>query len=549
MAFLNIGVVLSVFGCSVLLPVITYYVTSALFRQRIQSKASGKIPPTIPYQVPVVFHAFGLASVGPQKYFAQLIQDYGEFGPFFVNAGPQSFLIVRDPKHVDKVCNASRQITPTAFHLELFDKVYGLPAAALNLYAGKTGLEADIKDLQYAHVALTEKHFTGAMLLNNAETYVSILSQNLHDKMFQVGSWTQIEDTWAFFRQVVTRCILVSIFGLDLFKQYPNVMKDYLEFSDTIEGFVPGLPRYWVPGAAIQARDRLLLGIQKWLRANLGGSESARIADEDPTWDAMKGSKFFQERNHVLSNIDVLDMKARATEALSIMHDSLSAMVPCTIWSLLEVARAAEFVDEFTAGLFHYSPSHGATYNIQGLVGMPLMESLLAETMRLRTAAIAALRTQKTLALDEHWAVPADTHIVAISHDMALNTTAWSNVRAQTVERPLTSFWPKRFLVGERSSSKPGTKGRSVGETIFSMEGLESLNMTLGSGQPPILGRDYVRTVHAMTIAVLFNEFEIQLCDDELFDAVLPPVQEAAFGMLRPLDKVAIRIRKRTASK
>lgn len=73
MAFLNIGIVLSVLGCSVLLPVITYYVTSALFRQRVQSKSSGKTPPTIPYQVPVVFHAFGLASVGPQKYFAQLM--------------------------------------------------------------------------------------------------------------------------------------------------------------------------------------------------------------------------------------------------------------------------------------------------------------------------------------------------------------------------------------------------------------------------------------------------------------------------------------------
>lgn len=248
-------------------------------------------------------------------------QDYGEFGPFFVNAGPQPFLVVRDPKQIGKVCNISRQMTPAAFRLELFDKVYGLPAAALNLYAGKAGSEADLKDLQYAHVALIEKHLAGSMLSNNAEIYISILSDNLHNKMFQVGTWTQIEDTWAFFRQVVTRCILTSIFGSDLFKQYPGVMKDYSEFSDTIEGFVPGLPRYWVPGAATQVRGRLLIGIEKWLRANLGGSDSARIADEDPTWDANKGSKFIQERDHVLSNIDILDMKTRAVEALSIMHE------------------------------------------------------------------------------------------------------------------------------------------------------------------------------------------------------------------------------------
>lgn len=224
-------------------------------------------------------------------------------------------------------------------------------------------------------------------------------------------------------------------------------------------------------------------------------------------------------------------------------------MVPCIIWSLLEVARAPEFADEFAAGLLHYSPSHGATYNIQDLVRMPLMESLLAETTRLRTAAIEVLRIQKTLALDEHWTIPADTHIIAVSHNMALNTKAWGNARARTVERPLTSFWPKRFLVGEHSTSKPGTKGRSAGENTFSIAGLEPLNMTLSGGQPPILGRDYVRTIHAMTIAVLFNEFEIQLCDDELFDAVLPPAQEAAFGVLRPLEKVAIRIKKRAASK
>jgi len=228
---------------------------------------------------------------------------------------------------------------------------------------------------------------------------------------------------------------------------------------------------------------------------------------------------------------------------------SLSIMVPCIIWSLLEVARAPEFADEFTTGLSHYSPSHGATYNIQDLVGMPLMESLLAETMRLRIAAIEGFHTQKTLALDEHWTVPADTHIIAVSHDMALNTKAWESVRARTVEKPLASFWPKRFLVGEHSSSKPGTKGRSAGVNTFSMAGLEPLNMTLGSGQPPILGRDYLRTIHAMTIAVLFNEFEIQLCDHELFDAVLPPAHETAFGVLRPLEKVAIRIKKRTASK
>jgi hypothetical protein len=220
-------------------------------------------------------------------------------------------------------------------------------------------------------------------------------------------------------------------------------------------------------------------------------------------------------------------------------------------WSLLEVTKRPQFANELTLGLSHYSPSQGATYNIQEIVGMPLMESLLAETIRLRTAAIEALNSQTSLTLDEHWTVPADTRIVAMSHDMALHTNAWANARARTVKRPLEIFWPERFLVEDHSSVGLDTKGHrcNIGEITFSMEGLEPLNITLGSGRPPILGRELTRAIHATTMAVLLNEFEIQLCDAELFDAVLPQMQEAAFGMLRPIDKIAIRIRKRSASK
>jgi hypothetical protein len=226
-------------------------------------------------------------------------------------------------------------------------------------------------------------------------------------------------------------------------------------------------------------------------------------------------------------------------------------MVPCIIWSLLEVTRGPQFANELITGLSSYSPSHDATYNVQDIAGMPLMESLLAETVRLRTAAIEVLNSKTSFALDEHWTVPADTCIVAMSHELALCTNAWGNARAQTIVRPLEEFWPERFLV--QGNSDPGLETKvqrsNVRKLSFSMEGLNSLNITMGCGQRPMLGREHLKQIHAATMAVLFNEFEIQLCDPELFDVALPPVREAAFGMLRPLEKIAIRIRKRSTSK
>jgi hypothetical protein len=54
-------------------PFITYYITTSLFYRRARSPASKKVPPTVPYFAPGLFHAFSLASFGPPKYFAELV--------------------------------------------------------------------------------------------------------------------------------------------------------------------------------------------------------------------------------------------------------------------------------------------------------------------------------------------------------------------------------------------------------------------------------------------------------------------------------------------
>jgi hypothetical protein len=194
-----------------------------------------------------------------------------------------------------------------------------------------------------------------------------------------------------------------------------------------------------------------------------------------------------------------------------------------------------------------YKPSHDATYNVQDIAALPSIESVLAETVRIRTATIEVLNNSKELMLDDHWTVPTSSRIITFSHEAALDTSAWADARPQMVEKPLEEYWPERFLVQGKSASRYGAKGqgRSIGATSFSMEGLESVNIALGGAQSPVLGREYRRAVHAATLAVLFSEFEMQLCDAESFDAAIPSGRDAAFGMLRPHDKVDIRIRKR----
>jgi hypothetical protein len=75
----------------------------------------------------------------------------------------------------------------------------------------------------------------------------------------------------------------------------------------------------------------------------------------------------------------------------------------------------------------------------------------------------------------------------------------------------------------------------------------ESKDVEVNDACQRVLGPAYAKAIHAATLAVLLNDFEVQLCDTELFDQDLPPPRSVAFGVIKPMGEVAVRIRKRSA--
>lgn len=215
------------------------------------------------------------------------------------------------------------------------------------------------------------------------------------------------------------------------------------------------------------------------------------------------------------------------------------------IWSVLELARRPKVAQKLTADVSRYSPSQGATYNIHDITQLQLMKSLHAETVRLRVAALLMHTERESLALDKHWTAPGGVPMVAFSHNVALNPIAWQDTPHST-QRPLEEYWPERFLLHGRTISKPNTDAARSGAAPGGGD-LEPMNMISGSVYQTVLGSDYAQATHAATLAVLLDGFEIQLCDTDHFDAVLPPTGDLAFGMLKPLDTIPVRIRKRSA--
>lgn len=217
--------------------------------------------------------------------------EYGGFAPFTVKVGLKSFVVLRDPEHVRRAAKASE----VSFQSSTATREEKKPVAI--------HVNAEGQKNESPHRLPIEKYLTGASLTSLCELYASKLSSNMNDKMFQTDSWTQIEDFWSFFQQVLTRCSIETLFGSAIFRQYPGFTKDYWKYQDAAEGHGLHMPYPLEPKEHEEHLEKLLAGVEKWFKTNHSGSEFAKIGSGDPDWDEHKGSKFIQESDDGIARV------------------------------------------------------------------------------------------------------------------------------------------------------------------------------------------------------------------------------------------------------
>jgi hypothetical protein len=222
--------------------------------------------------------------------------------------------------------------------------------------------------------------------------------------------------------------------------------------------------------------------------------------------------------------------------------------MPSTFCSIIEVLRNPALMRYLRFEIARYYNPESGTYNIKAITSLPIIESIHAEIGRLRMAT-RTIRTNEgdNFKLDDSWVIPSGTSVIIFSQDLGLNLEQWTQGRPQTVARPLEEFWAERFLVPDRSASIRTSKRRNddIVTGTFSLEGLVPLNITFCGGQSSDPHSSFAKTCEAATLAVLLTEFDLQLCDPDEVGQLLPLVGEVIYGTAKPLDKVAIRIRKR----
>ncbi len=233
-------------------------------------------------------------------------------------------------------------------------------------------------------------------------------------------------------------------------------------------------------------------------------------------------------------------------------------------WANLEIFRDPALLSKIRHSIrssLDSSVQPNLRFDIEKLVRQPLLQSVYAETLRLRVHVyITRCPERKNLDI-KGWTFPKDKAVLVSSTPAHMDESAWNCGRNGS--KPLTKFWAERFLVypndphgGPQKKTLDTTqtrdptidssetdKAKDDAEPEFSMNGMIGSWIPYGGGPRACPGRHFAKREIMMTCALIVSIFDVEILADEVALEMNPA--DYGLGTLRPVDKVPFRIRRR----
>lgn len=204
-------------------------------------------------------------------------------------------------------------------------------------------------------------------------------------------------------------------------------------------------------------------------------------------------------------------------------------------------------------------------FDIDKLVRQPLLQSVYAETLRLRVHVYMTRCPERQNLEVNGWTFPKDKVVLVSSTPAHLDENAWNC--GPNDSHPLNQFWAERFLIfpndpysGPQKKKKNQHKRDSSPvqnpteahqkdtfepepEPEFSTTGMTGSWIPYGGGPRACPGRHFAKREIMMICALMVSMFDIEIrADDQALE--MNPA-DYGLGTLRPVDKVPFRIRRR----
>ncbi|KAA8644975.1 cytochrome P450 [Aspergillus tanneri] len=382
--------------------------------------------------------------------------------------------------------------------------------------------------------------------------YQANVTKRLKDH--ELGSqWEHWPDFMHFFETEISTATVDALCGEYLLKRRPGFLKDLWKLDRELDVLFRGTPRIFAP-RIYATRDRLLDAIKDWqafARKNFHPSFIEPSGD-DPFW----GSKFFRDRQDVFLDMDGMDYDAIASEDFGAIWASTRNSIVAAFWTVLEIfqdpallAKVREEIKTCT------TDDPDTSFDIDRLLQSPLLQSIYAETLRLRVHIFIVRAPKKYNLQIRDWFIPVGKTLLMSSTPAHMDSNVW-NTGARD-EHPLDSFWAARFLrmpgnecSGPRKcigvTNSPSTELKSpskTSQTTFAPEDVEGSWIPYGGGPRMCPGRHFAKREIILTAAMMISLFDCEVLTD--VRSLKMDMRGFGFGTLNVVGKVPVRIRRR----
>ncbi|KAI0483446.1 cytochrome P450 [Xylaria cf. heliscus] len=545
----------------ILLPTANYAIISIRSQLRSRSRKDGRRPPDIPYWIPFFGHILSVAR--NQSAFLRSITDrYGVGIPLAVKIGPLTLYLLSTPEAFMGLTKTSEHLTPKPAIALAMHNIFGTHKAAGRVYTNDDsgigpkplpGSTVSHKNRIWFHQSsAARKYLSGTSLKTITERFMGYLVSEIASNKTTASSdndWVELPDLYDFWKNIVFVAALNALYGPLLLKLNPDFVQEFWDYNAAIPTLMMGFPR-WLTPKAYEARDKVLTGIKKWHRHAL---ERSDVTNTEAEWDDSWGSAYLKVRYNFRSPVDHMDADAHAADDLALLVAANANAVMCSAWFILETLREPTLIPKLLAEVDRArKPGSTNSLDINVLCSQPLLQSIYAETLRLRIGLMINRTSQHREVRIGPWKFPPNRPIAISSMVVATNPQIWGD---RNGEKPLDKFWAERFvLYPDDEQSGPwsldrrdnlGVDQKPKQDTpIFTMDGMSDGWIPYGAGEFMCPGRHFAKQEMIGSFAVFLDNYDVEIL---LPDGWVPEPDMKYFGTgaLPPKKAVPFRIRRR----
>ncbi|KAI0454853.1 cytochrome P450 [Xylaria acuta] len=530
------------------IPILTFSITSIISWISTASKREGREPPLNPYWFP--FLGDWLPFLLARKSLVNRIHRRVGDMPSTIKLGPVTAYLLTQPERYGPLLRDTRSCTNKAFAVIIMEQIFGMPKSAMHIYRNdKSGVGAvpipgstipTHLRVWHHHYRTASRYLQGDSLRSLSAQVVEHLSSELAkadpNNPVDSGEWVAIPDFFTWWTHRYFAATITALCGPHLIALNPGFVETFWDYLNSWPSISKFYPRILAP-KVYRSRQHILDGIKRWHAYARQHSDYRQNGADAPAWDEYWGSAWFKVRQRWGQDTGDMNDDALASEDLFILTAATANALPMAFWNLIEVYNDPALLKRVQAELSNTIVPPGTNedklpfrFDIKTITSSPLLQSVYAEVLRMRVS----LFHNRSPTHGDYSIGPykfKQGGLVCVSTDIASNhTRAWRD-RTDGGRRPLNEFWAERFLVPDKKD----------GVMKFSTDGLDGAWIPYGGGALMCPGRHLAKQEMMSGVAIFDAYFDMKVLKG------VPCMDDRFFGLgaQPPGEPVPVRIRRK----